>query len=209
MYDSDIMINMGIAMLLGYAIGSIPFGLLLTKLGGMGDIRNIGSGNIGATNVLRTGNKKIAIAVLLLDGVKGAAAMGLILWLGMAQWWRDDPVMLAGLMAVLGHNFPIWLRFKGGKGVATSLGVITMLAWPAGIAALMTWLITAMIFRYSSVAALVGLGLSPVYMWVVTHDYPACYLVILLGFLSFVRHRANIARLVAAKEPKIKLSSKG
>ncbi|MFK7867328.1 MAG: glycerol-3-phosphate 1-O-acyltransferase PlsY [Alphaproteobacteria bacterium] len=208
MLETDFLINFCVAAVIGYGLGSVPFGLVLTKFLQMGDLRAVGSGNIGATNVLRMGSKKLAAIVLLLDGAKGAAAMGLVMLFGMATWWRDDPVMAAGLFAVFGHNFPIWLKFKGGKGVATSLGVLLMLSWQAGLMIIATWLAIAVIFRYSSLAAIIALCLSPVYMWFVTHDYPACYLALLFGFLSLVRHRPNIARLLRGAESKISFGKK-
>ena len=201
----DFTILMLLSGLIGYGLGSMPFGLIITKLLGMGDIRKIGSGNIGATNVLRTGDKKMAVLVLLLDGGKGALAIYLTHLLGLSQWWRDDPAMLAGLMAVIGHNFPIWLQFKGGKGVATSLGVILMLDWLVGLLCLATWLLVALISRYSSLAALLALGLSPAYMHFVTYDHPASALTALLGLLCLIRHRANISRLLDGTESKITL----
>src|SRR5688572_12052069 len=139
------------AFAFGYLLGSIPFGVVLTKLAGLGDIRQIGSGNIGATNVLRTGRKGLALATLLLDGGKGAAAALLFKALSGA-----DAGMIAGFAAVLGHNFPVWLKFKGGKGVATSLGVLIAVAWPVGFLACITWVATASAFRYSSLAALIA-----------------------------------------------------
>ena len=148
-----------IAIICGYLVGSIPFGLVLTRLAKLGDIRDIGSGNIGATNVLRTGNKMLALATLMLDSGKGAAAA---LILG-----SSDPLagLIGGGMAILGHNFPVWLKFKGGKGVATTLGVLTAVAWPVGVAACVTWMVTAFLFRFSSLAALVALAASPIYAW--------------------------------------------
>ncbi|MCP5374037.1 MAG: glycerol-3-phosphate 1-O-acyltransferase PlsY [Hyphomicrobiales bacterium] len=186
-----------LAGLLGYLLGSIPFGLVLTRLAGLGDIRAIGSGNIGATNVLRTGNKALAAATLLLDGGKGAVA-ALALWAA----WGYEFGLLGGLFAVIGHNFPVWLRFKGGKGVATTLGVLLAIAWPVGILACLTWLVVAAVFRYSSLAALVALAASPFYMvWLATP--PAAVVAALLALLGFVRHHANIRRLLAGEEPKI------
>ena len=143
-------------LLLGYLLGSIPFGLLLTRAAGLGDIRRIGSGNIGATNVLRTGNKGLAAATLLLDGLKGAVAVLLAAWLG-----GHEAVLWAGIGAVLGHAFPVWLRFKGGKAVATSYGVLIAAAWPVGLAAGAVWLVTAAVTRISSLAALASFALAP------------------------------------------------
>jgi glycerol-3-phosphate acyltransferase PlsY len=188
---------LAVAALIGYLLGSIPFGLVLTQLAGLGDIRKVGSGNIGATNVLRTGNKALAAATLLLDGGKGTAAI--LLCHSVAG---QDAALIAGLASVLGHNFPIWLRFKGGKGVATTLGVLIAAAWPVGLAACVTWLIVAVIFRYSSLAALAALGLSPVYGWWLA-DRKVAFVALVLAVLSFIRHRANIRRLVRGEESKI------
>ena len=186
-----------IAIICGYLVGSVPFGLVLTRIAKLGDIRDIGSGNIGATNVLRTGNKMLALATLLLDSGKGAAAA---LILGFF-----DPLsgLIGGGMAILGHNFPIWLKFKGGKGVATTLGVLIALAWPVGIAACATWILTAFVFRISSLAALVALATSPVCAWWLLADPGLTILAALLAILSFIRHHENIARLMKGKETKI------
>jgi len=185
-----------IALLVGYLIGSVPFGLVLTRLAGLGDIRAIGSGSIGATNVLRTGNKPLALATLLLDSGKGAAA-ALIL----ASF---DPLagLIGGGAAILGHNFPIWLEFKGGKGVATTLGVLTAVAWPVGLSACVTWLMAAFLFRYSSLSALIALAASPLYAWLLGKPDVAI-LAALLAVLAFIRHHENIARLLKGEEPKI------
>ncbi len=186
------------AAIAGYLLGSVPFGLVLTRLAGLGDIRAIGSGNIGATNVLRSGKKGLALATLLADSGKGALA-ALVFGLG-----SGDPAigLVAGFAAVLGHNFPLWLRFKGGKGVATTLGVLLATAWPVGLAACLTWLAIAALFRTSSLAALAALGLSPVYalLWA----SPAHAVMALgLAVLGFYRHRDNIRRLLAGEESKI------
>jgi glycerol-3-phosphate acyltransferase PlsY len=179
-------------------LGSIPFGLLLTRAAGLGDIRSIGSGNIGATNVLRTGNKKLALATLLLDGAKGAAAVLL------ARWFFLDPTLpvIAGGAAFLGHIFPVWLKFKGGKGVATALGTWLALAWPIGLLACLTWLIIAVVFRYSSLSALVAVALAPVYaIWLGT---PAMIgFGVFVAILCWIRHHENIRRLLKGEEPKI------
>ncbi len=185
-----------VAAAFGYFLGSIPFGLVLTRLAGLGDVREIGSGNIGATNVLRTGRKGLALATLVLDGGKGAAAALLL------ARWGGDLGLIAGLASVLGHNFPVWLRFKGGKGVATSIGVLIAVAWPAGLLACLTWLATALVFRYSSLAALVALGAAPFYMYWLADGHPTA-LAAALAVLAIVRHRANIGRLLRGQEPKI------
>ena len=182
---------------LGYLLGSIPFGLVLTRAAGLGDIRSIGSGNIGATNVLRTGNKGLAAATLILDSGKGAFAA----LLASALLWPSAGVT-AGLFAVIGHNFPVWLKFKGGKGVATSLGVLLAVSWPVGVAACLTWLAVAAITRYSSLSALLALALAPLYVWLWS-DYAVMTMAILLAVLGIFRHRANIQRLLAGTEPKI------
>ncbi len=181
----------------GYLLGSIPFGLLLARLAGLGDIRKLGSGNIGATNVLRTGRKGLAAATLLLDGGKGAGAVLL------AGFWGPDPQLMAALGAVLGHIFPLWLRFQGGKGMATVLGVLLAFAWQAGLAACATWLLVAGLLRYSSVASLVSLAAAPLYIWLFTRDLQLVELIAVLAVMVWIRHRVNIARLLKGEEPKI------
>ncbi len=181
-----------------YLLGSIPFGLVLTKLAGLGDIRAIGSGNIGATNVLRTGKKGLAAATLLLDGGKGAAAVLLARWLVADEF--APPI--AGVVAVLGHLFPVWLGFKGGKGVATALGLWLALAWPVGVGACLLWGLTAWIGRRSSLAALVALGLTPILAGVFA-PLPYVLAALPVVILVFWRHRGNIQRLMAGTEPKI------
>lgn len=185
------------AALLGYFLGSIPFGLLLTKIFGAGDLRAIGSGNIGATNVLRTGNKALAALTLLLDGGKGSVAVLLSLF-----WFGSEGAIIGGLFAVIGHNFPMWLRFKGGKGVATTFGVLLAIAWPAGLAACATWLVIAVVFRYSSLSALVAFAASPFYVYFLGDENRAV-LAVLLAALGIARHHENIQRLRAGSEPKI------
>ena len=181
----------------GYLLGSIPFGLVLTRLAGLGDIRAVGSGNIGATNVLRTGRKGLAAATLILDGAKGAAAVLLALTLA-----GREAALIAGLFAVLGHNFPVWLGFKGGKGVATTLGTLIAVAWPVGVGACLTWIAVAVLFRLSSLAALAALGLAPLYAYALGDD-PAAILALILGALGFARHHQNIRRLLKGDEPRI------
>jgi glycerol-3-phosphate acyltransferase PlsY len=185
------------AILLGYLLGSIPFGLLLTRAAGLGDIRRIGSGNIGATNVLRTGNKALAAATLLLDAIKGAAAVLLAAWLG-----GRDAGLWAGFAAVLGHAFPVWLGFKGGKAVATSYGVLIAAAWPVGIAAGAVWLIVAGLGRISSLASLVSFALAPILAWALA-DAALVKLALAIAVLVFARHHANIRRLLAGTEARI------
>ena len=184
-------------LLLGYLLGSIPFGLLLTRAAGLGDIRRVGSGNIGATNVLRTGNKALAAATLLLDGLKGAVAVLLATWLG-----GHEAVLWAGIGAVLGHAFPVWLGFKGGKAAATSYGVLIAAAWPVGLAAGAVWLATAAVTRISSLAALVSFALAPV-LAAALADLTVVKLALVIAVLVFARHHANIRRLLAGTEPRI------
>ncbi|SPF77556.1 glycerol-3-phosphate 1-O-acyltransferase PlsY [Pseudoprimorskyibacter insulae] len=182
---------------IGYLIGSVPFGILITKAMGLGNLRDIGSGNIGATNVLRTGSKPAAAATLLLDGGKGALAVLLA-----RAMVGEDAAQVAGLLAFLGHCFPVWLKFKGGKGVATFLGLMLALAWPVGIACCATWLAGAYLSRISSVGALVAALSSPI--WMVILGYPqAMALAIVLTLIVFVRHAANIRRILSGKEPRI------
>jgi acyl phosphate:glycerol-3-phosphate acyltransferase len=184
---------------LGYLLGSIPFGLLLTRAVGLGDIRGIGSGNIGATNVLRTGNKELAAATLLLDAIKGAVAVWLARRFGPVDMLNP---MVAGVAAFIGHVFPIWLKFKGGKGVATFWGTLMALAWPLGLSFAGLWLITLGLFRMSSLAALVGAVLVPL---IAGFSYgPTMALGTgLMAIIILLRHRENITRLLEGSEPKI------
>jgi acyl phosphate:glycerol-3-phosphate acyltransferase len=184
------------AAVVGYMLGSIPFGLVITRLSGLGDIRNIGSGNIGATNVLRTGRKDLAAATLLLDGGKGTVAAML------GAYYGPDIMLVMAFAAFIGHLFPVWLRFNGGKGVATYLGVMLGVAWPIGIFACLTWLATAAIFKYSSLSALVAAALSPVMAWIFISPETGV-LGIGMAVLVFIRHHQNIARLLKGEEPKI------
>jgi acyl phosphate:glycerol-3-phosphate acyltransferase len=185
------------AFAIGLLLGSIPFGLLLTRAAGLGDIRNIGSGNIGATNVLRTGRKGLAAATLLLDGAKGAAAVLIAqFWLGPQAGW------IAALGAVLGHCYSIWLKGQGGKGVATGLGVLLAALWPVGVACCVIWLLMAWLVRISSAAALAALAAAPIMTFLWGERFGA--LVTLLIALQIAqRHHANIARLLAGTEPRI------
>ncbi|TKZ22321.1 glycerol-3-phosphate 1-O-acyltransferase PlsY [Shimia litoralis] len=182
---------------LGYGLGSIPFGMVITKLMGLGNLREIGSGNIGATNVLRTGNKFAAAATLILDGGKGAIAV-----LIARAFAGEDVAQVAGLMAFVGHCYPVWLGFKGGKGVATFLGLLLALAWPVGVACCLTWLVTALISRISSLSALVAASSST--FWMIVLDQGTSFVLgVLITLLVFWRHRENISRLRAGTEPKI------
>jgi acyl phosphate:glycerol-3-phosphate acyltransferase len=186
-----------LAFVFGYLVGSIPFGILITRALGLGDLRSIGSGNIGATNVLRTGNRGAAAATLLLDAAKGAVAV-----LVARAVAGETAAMVAGFAAFLGHCFPVWLGFRGGKGVATFLGLTIALAWPAGLAACATWLATAALFRYSSLAALVAAATIPVWLAVFGRS-DAIWFGLALAALVFVRHQANIRRLLDGAEPRI------
>ncbi|MEM9014489.1 MAG: glycerol-3-phosphate 1-O-acyltransferase PlsY [Pseudomonadota bacterium] len=183
------------SILLGYLLGSIPFGLVLTKLAGLGDIRWIGSGNIGATNVLRTGRKDLALATLLLDGGKGAIAVIIAGLIG----WRPE---IAGAAAFLGHCFPVWLKFNGGKGVATFFGTLFAMNWPAALFSAAFWLAAAGLFRYSSLAALIAAAGAPLVLF--SLGKPAFALAALfMGLLIYVRHKDNILRLMRSAEPRI------
>jgi acyl phosphate:glycerol-3-phosphate acyltransferase len=182
---------------LAYLLGSIPFGIVITRMMGLGDLRKIGSGNIGATNVLRTGNKGAALATLLLDAGKGGIAVLLARWLV-----GPDAGQLAALASFLGHLFPVWLGFRGGKGVATFLGTLLALAWPVGLAACATWAVTAAVTRISSLSALVAAALSAVWAFVLGQPQ-LVVLTVILAILVIVRHHANIARIRAGTEPRI------
>jgi acyl phosphate:glycerol-3-phosphate acyltransferase len=186
------------ALAFGYLVGSIPFGVVLTRLAGTADLRSIGSGNIGATNVLRTGHKGLAAATLLCDVLKGTVAVLVMDWL-----WGRDHALIAGLGAFLGHLFPVWLKFKGGKGVATYLGILIGLApWPGAAALAAIWVVVAALTRYSSLAALVASAATPAVLWA-NDDRQEALLFGLLTVLVFVVHRANIVRLVSGTEGRI------
>ena len=186
-----------VSLVFGYLCGTIPFGLILTKSAGLGDIRSIGSGNIGATNVLRTGNKKVAALTLILDALKGTVPALLMGWL-----FGPQAAVLAGLAAFFGHLFPMWLGFKGGKGVATSIGVLAGLFWPLGLAFIAVWIAMALLFRISSLSALTASFLSPFIAWTLGRSdliLPAA----IMGIAVFITHRANIARILKGEEPRI------
>jgi acyl phosphate:glycerol-3-phosphate acyltransferase len=185
-----------VALVGGYLIGSIPFGLLLTKAAGLGDIRAIGSGNIGATNVLRTGRKGLAAATLLLDALKGVAAVLVV------RWVADEQDLVAGTAAVLGHTLPVWLGFRGGRGVATGLGVYLAAMWPVGLACCAVWLAAAKVTKMSSAAALIVFAVAPL-LALVLADVEHALLALLVGLLVFWRHGDNIRRLLAGTEPRI------
>lgn len=184
----------------GYLLGSIPFGLVLTRLAGHGDIRDIGSGNIGATNVLRTGNKALALATLLLDSGKGAIAVLLISYLLFGH--NTLMALMVGTGAIVGHCFPVWLGFKGGKGVATTLGTLLAAVPIAGLIACATWLLSAALFRISSLSALIAIALVPVSCFYFYGTLPAT-LALCIALLVFVRHKENIQRILKGEEPKI------
>jgi len=184
-----------------YLLGSIPFGLLLARFAGAGDIRKVGSGNIGATNVLRTGRKGLAALTLLLDAAKGAVAVALV------AIFEPRLAPFAGFIAFLGHVYPVWLRFRGGKGVATALGVMTALAWPVGVSIMAVWLLTAMIFRYSSLAALFSIGLSPIFAYAFGQS-DMIWLTVVTAMIVFFKHRDNIRRLIKREESKISFKKK-
>lgn len=182
---------------LAYLLGSVPFGIVITRAMGLGDLRQVGSGNIGATNVLRTGNTRAAFATLILDAAKGGVAVLIARWL-----MAEDAGQVAGLCAFLGHLFPVWLRFKGGKGVATFLGILLALSWQVGLAVCATWAVTAAVTRTSSIAALVAAASTA--MWMITfNDGHFLLLALILTFLIYVRHSGNLKRIKAGTEPRI------
>ena len=183
-----------------YLLGSVPFGLVLAKISGYGDIRKIGSGNIGATNVLRTGNKKLALATLFCDMLKGTIP---VLFAQLYFQNNSNMVVLCGLAALLGHIFPVWLKFKGGKGVATFLGVLFGLNFFIGALAGITWLIVAFTTKYSSLSALISILLSSGYAYILTNDKFLSVIVLLMSLLVIYRHKTNIKRLLNGDEPKI------
>jgi glycerol-3-phosphate acyltransferase PlsY len=195
------LLSYALALACGYLLGSVPFGLVLTRLAGTPDIRSIGSGNIGATNVLRTGRKSLAAATLAGDMLKGTIAVLIMSWLR-----GPEHAMLAGLGAFLGHLFPVWLRFKGGKGVATYIGILLGLAWPAALAFGLVWIVVAVICRYSSLAGLVAAALMPPFLWLIG-DKPQAAFILLLTLALWITHRENIRRLLAGTEPRIGKSS--
>lgn len=195
--DGSLLSALAAGLVLGYALGSIPFGLILARLAGAGDIRDIGSGNIGATNVLRTGRKGLAAATLLCDMLKGTAAV-----LIAHHFLGKEAALIGGLGAFLGHLFPVWLKFRGGKGVATYIGVLIAFAWPIALGYGAIWIVIAVLTRYSSLSALVATAATPAMLWWLGYHSDA-QLFLLLSVLVFVMHRANIARLFAGTESKI------
>jgi glycerol-3-phosphate acyltransferase PlsY len=193
-----------LAAVIAYLLGSIPFGLLLTRAAGLGDIRKIGSGNIGATNVLRTGNKPLAAATLVLDALKGTVAV-----LVARYFWGEDAAFVAGIFAFLGHCFPVWLGFRGGKGVAVMIGVLLGLCWPVGLIFCAVWLVIAFAQKYSSLSALTAAVTAPIFAYVAgLLDWTAdggkfAAVAAVLALILIIKHRANIQRLIAGTEPKI------
>ncbi len=186
-----------LSVVLGYLLGSIPFGLIIARLAGLGDVRKIGSGNIGATNVLRTGKKWAAALTLLLDAGKGAAAVGIA-----GALFGINGIAFAGIAAVLGHIFPVWLRFKGGKGVATFIGVLLAAFWPAGLAVIATWIAVAYFWKISSLSALIAAALAPAYA-IAFGSLPYALLAFILAVVIFITHHENIHRLWRGEEPRI------
>ena len=184
------------ALVFGYCLGSVPFGLILTRLAGLGDVRSIGSGNIGATNVLRTGNKKLAAATLILDALKGTVAVLI------ASRYGPDAAIGAGFGAFIGHLFPVWIGFKGGKGVATYLGVLIGLAWPGALVFAAVWIVTALLTRYSSLAALIASIIVPIALYF-EGNAAIAILFAIMTVIVIVKHKANITRLINGTESKI------
>lgn len=194
---------LAMAAVLSYLLGAIPFGLLLTRAAGLGDIRSIGSGNIGATNVLRTGNKVLAAVTLFSDVAKGAVAVLVARWL-----WGEEAAMVAGIFAFLGHVFPVWLRFKGGKGVATSIGVLTALSWPVGLIFCATWLVIAVARKYSSLAGITAAATSPIFAYVISNSIQLAATAGLVAMILILKHWQNIRRLWSGTEPKISFGAR-
>ena len=190
-------LDAAVSLLIGYLLGSIPFGLLLSLAFGAGDVRKIGSGSIGATNVLRTGNYAAAALTLLFDALKGAAAVLIV-----RHYFGEEAALFAGLGAFLGQLFPVWLRFKGGKGIAVSLGILLAIHWPVGLIAFASWGVVLAAFRISSLSALAAAVLTPIYM-ILFHRVHETELAVLLAVLVFIAHRENIGRLLNGTEPKV------
>jgi len=198
-----LLVSFFLAAIGGYLLGSIPFGLVITRAAGLGDIRSIGSGNIGATNVLRTGRKDLALATLLLDAGKAAIALVVARWLSGGSPYEIEIGLVAGAFAFLGHCYPVWLGFKGGKGVATYFGLLLFGMPPLGVVVGVIWLAMAMMFRMSSLAALISAAVAPVLAMVGGYSGSEIVFLVLLALLIVWTHRANIARLRAGTEPKI------
>ena len=191
------LMNIFLVILFAYLIGSIPFGIIISKIMGLGNLRNIGSGNIGATNVLRTGNKLAAILTLIFDLLKGAIAVIITYYI-----FNDTTAQIAALSSFLGHCFPIWLKFKGGKGVATFIGISLALYWPAGILICLTWVLIAFLSRTSSLSALISSLSSILWVWILGAP-SAVFIMTVLTILIWYRHIENIKRIIKNTEPKI------
>jgi len=204
MFETTTLLAAFLALAFGYLCGSVPFGIVFTRMAGMGDIRTIGSGNIGATNVLRTGNKHVAAATLLGDMLKGTLAV-IVLDIAAGR----DLAIIGGLGAFIGHLFPVWLKFRGGKGVATYIGVILGLFWPAALACGAIWLSVAWVTRYSSLAALVASALTPLILYFAFDLYPEAYLAAILAIMLWIKHHENIRRLIGGTEGRIGDSKTG
>ena len=207
-FDHSLLLFLTIFFLFGYFMGSIPFGLLLTKISGLGDIRNIGSGNIGATNVLRTGNKKIALLTLILDGTKGAIAIYIInIHINFIEYDFSNNIdffqSVVAVSAVIGHCFPIWLNFKGGKGVATGFGAIIFLNISVGVIALLIWVLIAKLFKISSLSALISYFFIPILMFFFASENTFLVASLLISLICFLKHKENIKRLINRSEVKI------
>lgn len=198
--DNDFLIRLAAVAPGGYLLGSVPFGVIATRLGGAGDLRKVGSGSIGATNVLRTGRKDLALLTVLGDGGKGALA---VLLTALMFGWDPRLVAVAAGSAFLGHLFPVWLRFQGGKGVATFFGTLLAAAWPVGVLAGAAWLCMAALFRISSLAGLTAAALAPLFAFATDQPRPMLHLALFMGVLIYVRHAANIRRLLKGQEPRI------
>jgi glycerol-3-phosphate acyltransferase PlsY len=205
MFENLSQLQLAIALAGGYLLGSIPFGVIATRLGGAGDVRNIGSGNIGATNVLRTGRKDLALITLLGDGGKGALSVFIAWWFTRDAGEDAQAVLtsLAGGAAFLGHIFPIWLGFRGGRGVSTFFGTLLAAAWPVGVLAALAWLTFALIFRFSSLAALGAAALAPLFVFMTDRPHPIAVLAVFMAALIYLRHIDNIRRLLRGEEPRI------
>lgn len=201
--DSDQWLQLAALALGGYLLGSIPFGVIATRLGGAGDLRKVGSGNIGATNVLRTGRKDLALITVLGDGGKGALAVLLAHQVVRGEAGLAPAVAIAGGAAFLGHLYSVWLGFRGGKGVATFFGTLLAAAWPVGVLGGLTWLAMAALFRLSSLAALAAAALAPLFAFATDQPRPIVYLALFMAVLIFLRHRDNIGRLLKGEEPRI------
>ena len=207
-FDHSYLLFLTIFFLFGYFMGSIPFGLLLTKISGLGDIRNIGSGNIGATNVLRTGNKKIALLTLILDGSKGALAIYVVnIYTSLIEFDYSNNIdffqSIVAVSAVIGHCFPIWLNFKGGKGVATGFGTIIFLNISVGVIALLIWVLIAKLFKISSLSALISYFFIPILMFFFASENTFLVASLLISLICFLKHKENIKRLINRSEVKI------